>query len=800
MLKKLALYSILFIVVALTTAAGVVVFNKTPQANNNSFVLETAEPTALSSVMSAAMNIDSYTGSLKIYSTDKTIDVVGSFTLSDLSQNPKANVFLEGQAFGKSFVVNIKYIDEYIYVLYNNALGLKVAAKDLTDKQFIDEIVGIASNFIKTDSVIDFDTDKILASLNDVEEKETEKGFSISISLPDIGEFIVETDKDYIPTSVTGSNIKLFGKTISLDIHGSQGAISSITTSNVEENDYIDVSSAKSMLSGVIKTLKQMPFVLSGKIVVFGQSIDLSVFVDNNLNMVADVSYANISAKLTYFNDYIYADICGAKLIGTFDELMELFGAYSGVDVERILSELSIRDSGFTVAGVKVDFEFFNNYITKIQFAHNVCSGEFNVQYLAPCHVASPSGYRNAITFTRATEIINSYINIFESNKVSFKVSGSLNYKTEIPFSLACYINHNDLQLENAFLGGSFLEKSLYVYYKDEMAYVSYQNNKVKFSDAFAKNIFAYVRSLFDVELPEINYLELAKEQLQSLEISYDATTINIVLECGLTVDIFSKTNKKEIVIKGNAFGCQFDCLVELFDKGNHFESAFNTLTTFQYTDISGLDSVATSVASTVLSENSKYKGTLTLNLLGVVGYEIGVEVEINNLTKDYEVAISLTNLPTTALVTDTTTLNFSSQRLEIVAKQNTLFVKRYAKGLFTGKEYVRLDKTYTITDLNVDSVFEMFGIGGIFGGKIKDAAKNASSSQKPTSSNILSYVKLFKLNNGLLVSLSESVLPSSLEYIYGWVETSNNQLSSIHANGATKEGTVSFSLNLQKV
>ena len=794
-LKKIALYSILFIAVALTTATGVVLFNKKPNAPK--ITIDEPETSVVSSVVSAAMNVENYKAAIEMKSTDGTIDLTANISLLDIANDAKANISLSGKAFGSNLNVSIKCVDSYIYILYNDTIGLKIKMQDLTDKEFIGEIIGLVSQFIKSDAGIDFDVDKITESLLDVQSEQTKTGNKLTFSLPDIGDFVIETDENYLPIAINAPSIELFGKTISFSLVGSQGNASNVVASTVETDTYLDISNAKGMIVGIIKTLKKLPMTLSGEINILGATAQISLFVDKYYNMIADVKVGNMSARLTYYNGTIYANICGAKLKGTFKDLIKLFGSFSGLDIDELLSTITFGSSSFSVAGTSVDFDFYNSVVQRLRFSNSIINGELSATYEIPSFVEAPQDFGSALNFSAAKKVIDSYFSLIKAKEVSIMASGSIYYKTTIPFKVYGYLDHDDYKVSRAYVGGNAIGTEFFTYFVDNNYYVKVADSYVKFSSSLVEDVYKFVTQNISKDIPKIEYEKFAEEQIKSLIIGDDLKTINVVFACGLTVNIEDKSNKKEITIKGTAFDCVFDCTIAVFRDGSYYNVAFDSLNTDGFADLNGLSNVVNSTTNTIYAENSEYKGNVVVDILDTFSHKIGVEVKIKNLTGDYEVRINITNLPATALI-NSTSCGYLSQRVEIIIKAGNLHAVRYAKAIFSKKEKQMLNKTYKLSELTADSAFEIFDIGGIFGKSIKKAAKSTDTSTT-ASTNIFDYIKLMKSESLIFAELKKSLLSKSFEYIWASLEVKDDHVSTIKAKACTKKGLVKISLNLEK-
>ena len=296
--------------------------------------------------------------------------------------------------------------------------------------------------------------------------------------------------------------------------------------------------------------------------------------------------------------------------------------------------------------------------------------------------------------------------------------------------------------------------------------------------------------------MPEVDFAEVAKQQISKLEIDKGGN-IHIVLECGLSVEIMAQGENKLVVLKGKIVDVDIDASLAIYKKGNYFELAYKMLRPELYTDISSMSSTIKSVANTLTSASSCFKGDVSVDLIGMIKLKIGVELEIGDVTKGLNIKLKLSNLPSTCLVTDTTAFKYKSQRMELEFVGDSVTVKRY--GVKKKSEDLRFNKTYNISSLSTNDIFDMFGIGGMFGGKIRKTANSAGSSSA-TTSNISEIISLLKIQNGLLAQLNSSLLPSALKMAKVWFDTANEQINSINAFVLTQKSLVRVSMCLKKV
>ena len=792
MLKKIALYAMLFVLVAATTAGVVVFLNRKPKTSNIASVVTTEEePSVLSSVVGASMSIENYKGKLNISSTDKTINLSGRFSVLDIATSPSAELSISGKLFGEDVNVRVKYKNDYIYLKYNN-FGCKILAADLTDSAFINEIVEVVSMFVDTAGAgIDFDIDSILAALADIKEEETRNGYKIELSLPGIGDAVVETDKDYIPLNIEASNISLFGKNINLQISGQKDTASAVVVSSSEQNDYIDISAAKNMIVCIAKSVKNLPAKVDGELFLFGQKVDFSATVDNKFNIKLNAKYLNLNVELFYVNGSLYADVCGLKLKGTIAELIELCGTYSQIDVTKFLSELNLSGSGLTIAGIETSFEFDGGCVSNVAIDSAFASGILNFTYSEEGNVSQPNGYAAAMTFARAKTIVKSYVDLLKSNSFSLKAEGSA---SDINFNVSAYLKLNDRAIEDLYVGGKILNRSVYAYYKDNTAYISSEGIKVKFSNAFISDIWSYVSTLVNTDMPKIDISTVVGEQLKSLYLDANAN-ISLELACGLEIDITNGTDEKYITVRGNAFGTDFNCNITLYSDGEALRLALDVLRPELYSDISDLSKTLTSAANTLLSENSVFKGSLTIDALDIAKLNIGVEIELDEITNDGCIKINLTNLPATCLITSTTKFKYSSQSVEIVVKGEKLAAKRF--GVKSDSRTKLFERTYALKDLSADDIFDILGIGGMFGGAIRSSASSGGNGS--TQNNILDMISIYRTQNGLLGDINTSNI-SGLKLAKFWFGTDNDEINTINALVLTDKSLVRVYLNLKKV
>ena len=793
----------LFVLVTLSTAAVVVFLNHKPNKPKPGTIATTEENMALTNLMNATMGVDNYKGQIKLTSTDGTVDLSGSFSVLDLSNNARADVTISGAAFGKSINLEVKYKSDYIYATYGN-FGLKIKAADLTDEEFLNEIIGLVSKFVNTDTNINFDVDKIMQDLAEIKVEDTKDGHKLSFSLTGLGDVVILTDADYLPVYIDAPAINLLGKTFNIYVEGQHGAAAEVMVSENEEQNYIDVSASKEMITGIIKTIKQTPFTVVGQVNLLGQPINVSFIVDSETNISGSLTLGgatNINIDLVFFDGEVFVNACGAKLKGSLNELIYLFGAYFDADINALLSSLSLGKTSMSIAGVDFNFTLENGYLSSASFEHALANGTLAIANTLPAKVKKPVGYENVLTFTQAKAIVESYTSIINSDKISFSANGSIS-NNPLNFGVNGFIKLNKSGVEGAFVGGSALGKSVCAWYRDQKAYISFESNRICFTTQFASEVIEKIITIVGGTMPNIKtdvLINMALGEVESLSIDNDGT-ITLTLFSGITAELRTKSNCKEFKVVGKFHGIPVDCTFVLYNLTTKYEGSYNTLRPDVYEDVSAYSNIVEAFVNTVADGKTEFEGSIDINLLGLIKYQIGISFEVTRDGKDFSFVLKLTNLPSTALITKTTILKHASQSVVLSYSNGKLSAKRYGQKK-KGSDLL-FQKTYKLQEITTNDIFDIFGIGGTFGSKVKEAVEAAKNNTKQTlvRKNINSLVKLNHIQNGIFVELCNSALPDALVLANVSIKTQNGRLSTISANLATEGYYVIVNAYLNRV
>lgn len=771
MFKKIGLYSLLFVMVTLSTAAVIVFLNRQPNVN---LVKKptTQEDMTITNIMNATMSLDNYRATLEAQSSDKDIDLSGYISVLDLTGVPSADIYISGKFLDQPITIRAKYKNEWIYASINN-FGLKIKSGDVA------EIFEIVSTLLTKDSSGDgFSLDSILSSLENMKVDKKQDSYNVSLKMPNIGDISLVADKDYIPSIIKSENITVLGKNINFSLNGKRGAAGSVSLTSSEQKDYIDLSSSKEMIIGIANTLGGSPMVVEGSVNVFGQNADLSFIMDKNANIYGTLSLNNINVEIYYYNKELFIDACGTKIRCDLDDVFDILAPYFKLDLNELLKQFNISKNTLCVAGMDFNFDVKNNYISGVQFSHKLVSGSLTVSNTLPVMVNAPTGYESALTSSEVVNVLNKYAYLLEENEFSFAINGNFG---AAKLNLNGYLTRSDDKLGRIYIGDRINSLPIHFWNVNNMSYLLADGLKVKFNNTFSSNMLNYVSDKFGLEMPDLNQIvEILSKMVQSLDVQKDGK-ICATLEGGLVVELEEKADCVFLKIDGNYLNEEVNISISLYNNSSLNKTLYYSLMPSGYTDMSSYDNLAQSAINTLTNSHNVFVGNVSIKALDIIKINIGIKLETWFVNNKFEFKLTLDNLPTTEIFTDAALCKYKSQKSVLTYKDGKLHLVRTAKTI-SNKEVVRLDRNYTLKDISMNMLIDILGLGGWMEDTIKDMFNGIGQGGGTTfSPNTL--FALEKVDSGFAAALKTSLLAKELSDTNLTLITKNNQIDTISCN-----------------
>ena len=128
-----------------------------------------------------------------------------------------------------------------------------------------------------------------------------------------------------------------------------------------------------------------------------------------------------------------------------------------------------------------------------------------------------------------------------------------------------------------------------------------------------------------------------------------------------------------------------------------------------------------------------------------------------------------------------------------------SILVKRYGVRA-SGRQDLRFEKSYKLSELSLSSLYEMLGLGGAFGNKIKSAISDSLKSGNNSATMLSSSIgNLTQISNGIKTEIDKSMLPKQIKSISASVVMSNNKISGITARIELKKDIAVATLTLKR-
>lgn len=774
MFKKIGLYSLLFVMVTLSTAAVIVFLNRQPSPETSKTSAVSERDMALTNIMNATMSIENYDGKFALASTDGTIDISGRFSVLSLAQNPSAKVVVSGVVLGQNVEIVVKYKSDWIYATYNG-FSFKVASNDIA------ELGEILLDLIGDNSNSSLDVDAILAELSNLKLTNLDNGYNIQISLPNIGDVEIVTNKDYLPLSVSAPSLTLMGKQFSLSLSGVVGSASQVTITADERGNCINVSESKQLITSTINSLKYFPIALNGELSLLGSKIQVDALVDSQTNFRGTLTLKNIVVEFVSYNKKVYVNVCGTKLVGTMQQLVDIVSKYVTSDLESLLKTLKLSNTNISLGGMNLVFDTTGDFLNSVTIDHKLVSGTLNIKNTPVDDLKQPTGYEKALTISQMESIILPYTELADATEFSFIFSGDWN---NIDFNLNGYLNLINNNIDRFYVGNTVMNKTFHMWNTDGMSYFNFGNEKVKFSNTFAKSMFDYLTAKFGRNLPQnVSIVDLIASQIVSVETEKNGN-IHVSLECGLALDIQNVSEGYNIVVKGPIENKQLSATVLVFkESAKNKRIATQYLYKHTYTDLSEYDDVAKAAVDTFTMPKTTFEGKMRVKgPFGVTNWlNLDIRIETSYQNGKLSFVAVITNLPTTCFITDTTAFKYKSQKAIISYSNGTVSVVRYGIKGSRNKEELRLSKSYKLTDISVGIINDIVGFGGMLGNTILSELN--SSANQVSNASFTSLASLKKIDNGLAIGLSTSKLSKQLSDTNISIAVDNGKIAGLFVN-----------------
>ena len=784
MLKKIGLYSLLFVVVALSTAAVIVFLNKQPNFGETEIPVVEQDMT-LTNIMNATMNIDNYYGELELSNTSKTIDISGNVSLIDLAGKPSGQIVLNGKVNGADVRVRAKYKNNMIYASINN-FGVQVAAGDLV------ELFEFATTVLPTgDTSILLDVDALLADLQSMQVTESENDISLALTLTGVGDVSLVANKDYLPISVSAKNIQLLGETFNLSFKGEQGKANAITVTTAESTSYINLSESKNLIKGLVNTAVNAPIILDGQVEIFGQTVFANILVDKQLNAKGTISLSNLSVDVLFFDEKLYLDVCGAKIVCSLDEMLELAAPYFNVDIEELLATLKLSKTSLSISDFKCDFGVDGDYVTSVNFSNELLNGQFSLTNTLPLSISKPEGFDEAISAKQVLEVVNEYYPLLTQNEFSLSIDGSF---SNLAFDLNGYAKLDNNQIKQLYVGNKINSSTFHLWNDGKKSYVMFDTVKVKFDNAFATDMFEYAKDKFGIEMMTIDeLLDLMTGELKSLQIEADGR-ICVGLKSGVFVEVYQSADDVYVKLNAQIAGETLDATVCVHQNNSKNKSIFGTLSPMAYQDLSGYASCAQDAIDTLINGHNKFSGSLVVT--GPNGkckfIEVSVELETWFNNGALEFALKLDNLPASSLISGLPLFKYDHQTAYVTYRNGVISVKRTASNKKTTD--VLLEKTYRMEELSLGVVEDLIGLDGLLGKYISKNLDKAPEQQAQL--DFSKFVVLESVDNGLAAKLKTSTFAKQLSDASVLVKTANGFIDQM---SVSLNAWVNINLNLKR-
>ncbi len=349
---KFLSYSILYLVVSVASAYGVITFSMNNVSDDSSGIssggtqeVEIAEEinTLLSNLTSSsAIDIDL---TASIDSEEYSVDIVVD-GLVDLSQGID-NIALAGQINvvidEQNFDAGIIYQNGNIYFELLNHKFMMASSEIGSSLSQLLSVVGVTMP--EMSSLLDgLDLNSILSLLSNFTERINEDGNkTLEIDIPMVSGLTIALNctSDYHLIGFALPNLSLSGMNISAS--ASINYPESVNIENVDESQYVDLNNLISVATNVYEYLLDKEYYLTIDASYEDIKINGVINYSGSLNASLALSYKDLTAQVIIYNNSLYISAENIRLVFNLDDIglvKEFLNNYLSIDIDEVLSSV----------------------------------------------------------------------------------------------------------------------------------------------------------------------------------------------------------------------------------------------------------------------------------------------------------------------------------------------------------------------------------------------------------------------------------------------------------------------------
>ena len=813
---KFLSYSLLFMIISLGSAYGVITISLNNAANIGNKQSGSADgsiPEEITSIINnfvTSKNIEAQS-QININTDSENIVINISNGKIDLSQGIDnlvidSDISVDLLSLNNQISFNIRYKNGVVYIEGFNS-KFKIETENLISSvKKITDLFNIKMPDLGNLDMGSLDINAILGALRIENETETENGISLDVAIPAInGKIYLKCDKNYKLQELIVPEMDV--NEIKISANGNLDYTNNFSIKEIEEDEFVNLSPVLDYtqnLNILDKKSIGFDFVLSYQ----NKNLNGNLFIElETLNIMLKLDWGKISPTITVVDNIAYFDAGDTHLKFNLSDLEKLQPILNRFDIDISLRNISQILGNVKTNGVKsilglLSNSKFNVETLDLSNLQNILSQDSKLEIefkdIGKLVLNSVENKLTDITFTG--DDINLKLTTKESGKISFNsdinsyvdlanfvplvdcLTSLINGKSIYGYMSFDYkeysltVNYQLILDDNLFLKANcqIFDKDFEIIFKDNQIFVNFSNTKIKLNSDDFNQLLNTLSYILDVDLTSTNLNVMsiislvfdseAPLAIKSIsEIDGDAI---ISLQNNMDVTLSSDKNVLKIELNDKAF--KINCSAQSGQETN-----VPSINEEEYTDFNNLPAIE-NLYDYFKANKFYFKYNFTFSDITLNG---GINIDNNNLLA---------------------VCNFNYKGIAGVA------------GINDDKIYLNFEKVYLSFDVQdfdiVKNLLSQFGINldeldgllneklGINIEKILDMTRKQAFSliKNLSSQEILS--KLEKIFNKFEINLtSEKLIASSIENAYAEVSFKNDMIYSANIDYQNFKGSLTL-------
>lgn len=708
-MKKFLIYLTIFFAVFIGTATCIIVdgYNsyQANKANETTAINLQQNNSVLTSLASNVLGLKQFGGSFTLTDNNST-NLSGTFALQN-NNGQTIDVTLTGTC--ETFPVNasIQYFGDNIYINFNGS-KIKLSTDDIsTGLEAVKVALASLTDTIETASsseLPELSTDYLMQFLDKIKTTETESGIMMELSIPNLCDLYLLTDKDLIPSQILVNNIHLGSNVFSLNVRCDK----THTASKINYDEYISVSPVMEYIKPTLLALADESVGLYGQINFNGSIIFVNATIKNQNKISGQLRFGNATANFELKNDYLLVEFYGKVFKITLEDLQLLLNS----DLLRTAQTTDEINTYPTITPTVKDGK-----LSRIEITGENISGSLDIG----------KSYFDSISIdesnTKSLKDLISVLNNFKSiiaNEYSLNIDFEQN---DIKINGRAYVVQSNLNIEKLYFSGDIIETPVTIIYENKTAFCNVDGIKFSLSNQSIENIFNIVLSTTENSQNYQNAIDLTSLAELNFINNIDFTTRSITFSSD---QIDAKLTSYSGFFKASIAAGDIQIQSTIYTD-SAYKSIAKNLVKSEYKDYSELSDLASATINTIKENYIHYNGNISIDIFDCTVENVGIDVEI--FKNERRIEIELSNLPTNSLLTYLNSIYYTTQNCHLTITDSYVKIYTTTRVLLTGKEVIISNRTIPLSEFSTDNLYDIMSLRNIYIKEIKKATNKTHSS-----------------------------------------------------------------------